>query len=452
MSKTKYDLVVIGGGSGGVRAARFAGSAGLKVAVVEKARWGGTCVNVGCVPKKLYAHAAHYDDALRDAAGFGWDVPKGIHDWKALKENTDRHIKRLNGIYAKLLNNSGVTLIEGIAKFTSPDTVQVGTQIVQAEHFLIATGSRAHIPDIEGMAHACTSDAFFGWHEKPERVAVVGGGYIGVELAGILHGLGSEVIVIHRGEKLLRGFDEDIRERLGHSMNATGIDLSLETTVNRIQRDAHHLEVSLSDGSIVSVDEVLFATGRRPNVEHLQLDQAGVNLTDEGAIAVDDAYRTSTKNIFAVGDVIDRMQLTPVALAEAMQVVGHITNRPRTPIRYELIPSAVFSSPNIGTVGLTELAAKAKGYRIQVFEADFRPMHHTLPLNPERAYMKTIVCADTDQVLGCHMMGPHAGEIIQGVAIALQANATKAQFDQTIGIHPTMAEEWVTMRTPRAEA
>ena len=449
MSNVIYDLVVIGGGSGGVRAARFAASAGLKVAVIEKSRWGGTCVNVGCVPKKLYAHAAHYDHSIRDAAGFGWHIPEGAHDWGTLKAGSDRHIERLNGIYEKLLTNSGADIFEGTASFTSANTIEVDGQPLSAKHFLIATGSRPQMPAIDGIEYACTSDTFFSWTERPQRVAIVGGGYIGVELAGILHGLGSEVILIHRGEKLLRGFDEDIRDKLVFAMHATGIDLSLETTVSTITKLDRELEVHLSDGASIRVDEILFATGRRPNIDVLNLDALGIDIKANGAIEVDEQYRTSIPHIFAVGDVIDRMQLTPVALAEAMQVVGHLTGSIRPPIQYDLIPSAVFSAPNIGTVGLSETEAIAQGFRVTVFESDFRPMHHTLPQNPERAYMKTIVCADSDRVLGCHMIGPHAGEIIQGLGVALQAGATKAQFDQTIGIHPTMAEEWVTMRTPR---
>ena len=348
-----------------------------------------------------------------------------------------------------MLGNAGAELIEGTATFTSATSIEVGGRSVRSKHFLIATGSRPHLPPIDGIEHASTSDNFFAWKQRPQRVAIVGGGYIGVELAGILHGLGSEVILIHRGDKLLRGFDETIRDKMAQAMDATGLDLALNTTVTSIAPNDMGLEISLSRDGQVTVDEIIFATGRRPNIDALNLEHANVLLNEQGAIDVDAQYRTSNPNIFAVGDVIDKMQLTPVALAEAMQVVGHLTGNSRPPLKYELVPSAVFSAPNIGTVGLTEAEAVEKGYTITVFEADFRPLHHTLPQNPIRAYMKTVVCEKTDRVLGCHMMGPHAGEMIQGIAIALQAGATKAQFDQTIGIHPTMAEEWVTMRNPR---
>jgi glutathione reductase (NADPH) len=450
MSAVQYDLVVIGGGSGGVRAARFAANAGLNVAIVEGSRWGGTCVNVGCVPKKLYAHASHYHDVIKAAAGFGWRLSAEPHSWSELKSGSDRYIERLNGIYGTLLENAGVTTYSGFASFTSSTSISVGEQEISGTNFLIATGSRPMKPAIPGVDLAVDSNTFFGWADRPQRVVVVGGGYIGVELAGILNGLGTVVTLIHRGEHLLRGFDQDIRTRLTESTNRTGITLELSTEVTRIEQQGVDRVVHLTNGGIVEADEVVFATGRRPNLESLNVDRAGIVLNKRGAVEVDEHYRTNLEHIYAVGDVIDRMQLTPVALAEGMQVVSHLTGESRTPINYDLIPTAVFSEPNVGTVGLSEAAAVAQDFQIQVFESSFRPLHHSLPNNPERVYMKTIVDTQTDRVLGCHMLGEQAGEIIQGLAVALTAGATKAHFDLTLGIHPTMAEEWVTMRTPRA--
>lgn len=449
MSTVQYDLVVIGGGSGGVRAARFAAAAGLNVAIVEAGRWGGTCVNVGCVPKKLYAHASHYHRQLDAASGFGWSVSVNGHRWDELKSGTDRYIERLNGIYGKLLTNAGVSTYTGLARFVTPTEITANEQRIAGRHFLIATGSSAVKPQIPGIEFAGDSNSFFEWTNRPERVVVVGGGYIGIELAGILNGLGTSTTLIHRGTQLLRGFDDDIRTRITDATSRNGISLLLETEIRAIENVNDVRVVQLSDGRKVEADEVIFATGRRPNIAPLNLSAAGVALTSKGAIDVDEHYRTNISHIYAVGDVIDRMQLTPVALAEAMQVVAHLTGQKRPPIHYDRIPTAVFSSPNVGTVGLTERSALERGHSVRVFESSFRPLHHSLPNNPERVYMKTVVDANTDVVLGCHMLGEEAGEIIQGFAVAIQAGATKAHFDQTIGIHPTMAEEWVTMRTAR---
>ncbi len=449
MSGNQYDLVVIGGGSGGVRAARFAATAGLSVACIEASRWGGTCVNVGCVPKKLYAHASHYHERLAAAKGFGWTISTQSHSWNELKLGTDRYIERLNGIYSKLLQNSGVTTYCGVASFVSPTEVAVGNERISGHHFLIATGSSAVKPNIPGAELGVDSNAFFEWSTRPNRVVVVGGGYIGVELAGILNGLGAETTLIHRGSHLLRGFDHDIRNRLTDATERSGIALHLETEVQSIETVEVGRRVHLTTGESVEADEVIFATGRRPNIASLNLKAAGVELSSRGAIDVDAHYCTNISHIYAVGDVIDRMQLTPVALAEAMQVVSHLKGQTRLALNYDCVPTAVFSSPNVGTVGLSERSAVERGHTVQIFESSFRPLHHSLPNNTERVYMKIVVDADTDVVLGCHMLGEEAGEIIQGLAVAIQAGATKSHFDQTIGIHPTMAEEWVTMRTPR---
>ena len=370
--------------------------------------------------------------------------------WDELKSCTDRYIERLNNIYGKLLTNAGVTTFSGMARFSSPNEITVNEERIAGRHFLIATGSSAVKPTIPGIEFASDSNAFFQWTKCPDRVVVVGGGYIGIELAGILNGLGATTTLVHRGTQLLRGFDEDIRTRLTDATARNGISLLLETEIRAIENVNDVRVVQLSDGRKVEADQVIFATGRRPNIAPLNLSAAGVALTSQGAIDVDEHYRTNIPHIYAVGDVIDRIQLTPVALAEAMQVVAHLTGQNRPPIDYDRVPTAVFSSPNVGTVGLTEHAALDRGHSIKIFESSFRPLHHSLPNNTERVYMKTVVDADTDIVLGCHMLGEEAGEIIQGFAVAIQASATKAHFDQTIGIHPTMAEEWVTMRTARS--
>ena len=449
MDKKHYDLVVIGGGSGGVRAARFAANAGLSVAIVEASRWGGTCVNVGCVPKKLYAHAAHYREWFEGARGFGWSRQSGTHDWSLLKNGTDEYIARLNGIYANLLTNSGVELYAGFAHFVSEHEVLVDQITLSGKHFLIATGSKAVKPRLPGIELAGDSNTFFQWAQRPNTVVIVGGGYIGVELACILDGLGSCVHLIHRGDMPLRGFDQDIRERLTKHLDDSTIDLRLNTEIQSITQGDERKIVHLSNQSKLEVDEIIFATGRKPNTDGLNLTAAGVTLSTSGAIHVDDQFRTNVPHIFAVGDVIDRMQLTPVALAEAMAVVGHLSQNERQPLDYSLVPTAVFCSPNVGTVGLTEKTAIDRGHQITIYESSFRPLHHSLPKNTDRVYMKMIVDADDDRVLGCHMLGENAGELIQGLAVALQSGATKGHFDRTIGIHPTMAEEWVTMRTPR---
>ncbi|WP_236202121.1 glutathione-disulfide reductase [Pseudomonas pseudonitroreducens] len=445
-----FDLFVIGAGSGGVRAARFAAGFGAKVAVAESRYLGGTCVNVGCVPKKLLVYGAHFHEDFEQAAGFGWTLGEANFDWSTLIANKDREIHRLNGIYRNLLVNSGVTLLEGHAKLQDAHTVEVAGQRFRARHILIATGGWPQVPDIPGKEHAITSNEAFFLKELPRRVLVVGGGYIAVEFAGIFHGLGAQTSLLYRKELFLRGFDRSVREHLRDELTRKGLDLQFNSDIARIERQADGtLAATLKDGRVLEADCVFYATGRRPQLDNLGLENVSVELDDRGYVKVDEAYRTSEPSIHAIGDVIGRVQLTPVALAEGMALARQLF-RPQEyrPVDYKLIPTAVFSMPNIGTVGLTEDEARSAGHRVKLFESRFRPMKLTLTECQERTLMKLIVDADTDKVLGCHMVGPEAGEILQGIAIALKAGATKRVFDETIGIHPTAAEEFVTLRTP----
>lgn len=448
-----FDLFVIGAGSGGVRASRFAAGFGARVAVAESRYLGGTCVNVGCVPKKLLVYGAHVAEELEQARGFGWSLQGAQFDWPTLIANKNREIQRLNGIYRNLLLNSGVTLLEGHARILGPHEVEVNGQRHSAAHILIAVGGWPQVPDIPGKELAITSQEAFALEQLPRRVLVVGGGYIAVEFASIFNGLGAQTTLLYRGERFLRGFDEAVRTHLEEELGKKGLDLQFNSDIAAIERQADgSLRASLRDGRVLEADCVFYATGRRPMLDGLGLENAGVALDARGYIAVDDEYRTSVPSILAIGDVIGRVQLTPVALAEGMAVARRLF-RPQEyrPVDYALIPTAVFSLPNIATVGLTEQQALEQGYRLRVFESRFRPMKLTLGGGEERTLMKLVVDADSDRVLGCHMVGPEAGEIVQGLAVALKAGATKAVFDETIGIHPTAAEEFVTLRTPRAD-
>ena len=446
----EFDLFVIGAGSGGVRAARFAAGFGAKVAVAESRYLGGTCVNVGCVPKKLLVYGAHFADDFEQASGFGWSLGEANFDWPTLIANKDREIHRLNGIYRNLLVNSGVTLMEGHAKLTGPNEVEVNGQRYTAKHILIATGGWPQIPEIPGHEHAISSNEAFFLKELPKRVLVVGGGYIAVEFAGIFHGLGAETSLLYRGEMFLRGFDGAVRKHLHEELLKRGMDVQFNADIARIDKQADgSLKATLKDGRELITDCVFYATGRRPMLDNLGLENTAVKLDTRGFVEVDDLYQSAEPSILAIGDVIGRVQLTPVALAEGMAVARRLfkPEQYRT-VDYKMIPTAVFSLPNIGTVGLSEEQAIEEGHKVQIFESSFRPMKLTLTECQERTLMKLVVDADTDKVLGCHMVGPEAGEIVQGLAIALKAGATKQHFDETIGVHPTAAEEFVTMRTP----
>ncbi len=448
MPNYDYDLFVIGAGSGGVRAARMAAGFGARVAVAEDRYMGGTCVNVGCVPKKLYVYASEYGKGFKDAQGFGWEATQPGFDWSTLRDNKKTEISRLNAIYRNLLSGVEAELIDGRATIVGPNTVAVGDQQYTAGKILIATGGWPHIPDFPGRELAVTSNEIFDLETFPERLVVVGGGYIAVEFAGIFNGLGARVTQLYRGPLFLRGFDADIRDHAAREIAKSGVDLRFNTNVTAITSSANGLELQLTDGSVIGADAVLYATGRKANLTGLGLENVSVQLNDNGTIAVDANFRTSEASIYALGDVTGGMELTPVALAEGMAFARREFGQLEAAPEYDFIPTAVFSQPNIGTVGFTEEQAREKFADITLYKSSFRPMKHTLSGRDERSFMKMIVDSATDRVVGVHMVGPDAGEIMQGIAIAMKAGATKAVFDSTIGIHPTAAEEFVTMREP----
>ncbi|SFQ57676.1 glutathione reductase (NADPH) [Variovorax sp. OK605] len=445
-----FDLFVIGGGSGGVRAARMAAQTGARVGLAEAADLGGTCVNVGCIPKKLYSYAAGYAEAFEESAGYGWTLKEPQFDWAHLKSQRAKEITRLNGIYASLLKNSDVTLVTGWAQLADAHTVEIGGKRHTARHLLVATGGTPFVPDIAGREHIVTSDAMFDLDPFPKRLLVVGGGYIACEFASIFNGLGSKVTQLHRRAHLLTGFDDDVRQFVANEMGKAGVDVRLNCDVTSVARNAHGhgLTVTLARGQQLEADTVLFATGRVPNTQGLGLEAAGVKLDERGAIAVDAHYRTSVPSIHAVGDVSTRVQLTPVALAEAMVVVDELFGKGKRRLDYEFIPTAVFTHPNIGTCGYSEIDARAKFGEVTVFSSEFKSLRHTLSGSTERTFMKLVVDKASDRVVGLHMVGADAGEVVQGFAVAMRAGATKAIFDSTVGIHPTAAEEFVTMREP----
>ncbi len=450
MPEPMFDLFVVGAGSGGVRAARMAAQFGARVAVAEPAALGGTCVNLGCIPKKLYSFAAHYAEAFEESRGFGWAGPEPRLDWAALKANRAREILRLNGIYGELLAAVGVTVLRGRARLRGPNLVEVNGEIQRARHILVATGGWPVVPPLPGAEHAITSNEVFDLRQFPARLLVVGGGYIACEFASIFRGLGAQVTQLYRGEQVLRGFDDDVRHFVAAEMRKKGIDLRTGSDAKRIDKTADGLRVSLLDGATVEADSVLYATGRSPHTAGLGLAEAGVQLAANGAIVVDRHYQSSVAGIHAVGDVTARVQLTPVALAEAMVLVDHLFGSGHRALDYELIPSAVFTHPSIGTVGLTEAQARERLGAVRIYRSEFRALRHTLSGSSERTLMKLVVADASDRVVGLHMVGADAGEIVQGFAVAMKAGATKAQFDSTLGIHPTVAEEFVTMRTPVA--
>ncbi len=448
MPEFDYDLFTIGAGSGGVRASRFSAGFGARVAVAEERYLGGTCVNVGCIPKKLFAYASHFSEDFEDAAGYGWTVGERRFDWPTLVENKNREISRLNSIYDRMLRAAGVEIFESRARIVDPHTVEVGGKSVTAGHILVATGGWPVVPDIPGKEFAITSNEAFYLDTLPEKIVIVGGGYIAVEFAGIFNGLGVEVIQLYRGPHFLRGFDDDVRHFLADEMRKKGVDLRFNQNVASIESAEQGLTAILESGEALTADTVMYCTGRVPLSGDLGLEAAGVEMRENGAIRVDENFRTSVPSIYAIGDVIDRMQLTPVALEEGMAVANALFNNQEKAVDYENVATAVFSQPNIGTVGLTEAEARERYGRVRIFASDFKALKHTLTSSDERTFMKLVVDSETDRVLGCHMVGPDAGEIVQGIAIALNCGATKAQFDATIGVHPTAAEEFVTMREP----
>lgn len=445
-----YDLFVIGAGSGGVRASRIAAGFGARVAVAEEFRVGGTCVIRGCVPKKLLVYASHFSEDFEAAKGYGWDVGEASFNWETLIARKDAEIDRLNGLYKQTLGNAGVETLEGRAVVTGPNEVRVGERTITAKTILVAVGGWPQMPDVPGIEHAITSNEALHLETLPKRIVVVGGGYIAVEFAGIFNGMGSEVVQLYRSEQILRGFDDDLRDRLADEMRKKGIDLRTNINVTRIEKTDTVVRLTLTDGTSLEADAVMYATGRTPNTKGLGLEDVGVELAGNGAVKVDAYGKTSVDSVYAVGDVTDRVQLTPVAIKEghafALTVFG---NAPTSP-EHDAVPSAVFSQPPIGTVGLSEAEARKQFGDVDVYVSDFRPMKHTLGGSSERAFTKLIVDKASDKVVGAHMIGMDAAEIIQGVGIAVKAGLTKAQFDATVAVHPSSAEEFVLMRTPRA--
>lgn len=448
MSNYDYDLFVIGAGSGGVRAARMAAGFGAKVAVAEDRYMGGTCVNVGCVPKKLYVYASEFSHSFEDAREFGWDSQVPGFDWATLRDNKKQEISRLNAIYDKLLGGVDAEVVNGRASIVDAHTVAVNDQNFTADKILVSTGGWPRRDTAPGAELGVTSNEIFDLADFPRRIVVAGGGYIAVEFAGIFNGLGSQVTQLYRGPLFLRGFDLDIRKHAAEELPKSGIDLRFEVVIDSIERTASGLLCQLSDGTSLEADQVLYAIGREPHTEGLGLENVSVELDNKGYIKVDDEFRTSEPSIFAVGDIIGGMELTPVALAEGMAFARKQYGPEQKEVEYDFIASAVFCQPNIGTVGFTEEAAREEFGAITLYKSAFKPMKHTISGRDEKTFMKLIVDDVSDRVVGVHMMGPDAGEIIQGIAIALKAGATKAVFDATIGIHPTAAEEFVTMREP----
>ncbi|MDY0885749.1 glutathione-disulfide reductase [Dongia soli] len=451
MSDFDFDLFVIGAGSGGVRASRMASSYGAKVAIAEESRVGGTCVIRGCVPKKLLVYASHFHEDFADAAGYGWSLSEAHFDWKTLIANKDREIDRLNGIYKKLLAGSNVELIEERAELIDRHTVSVGGKKITAKNILIAVGGWPQKPDVPGIEHAITSNEAFHLPELPHRVVVVGGGYIAVEFAGIFNGLGAKVTQLYRGEQILRGFDDDLRHFLADELRKKGIDLRVNSDVASIEKTSAGYRVTLEDGSAIEADCVLYATGRRPKTDGLGLEAAGVELGRDGAIKVDAYSKTSVDNIYAIGDCTNRVNLTPVAIKEGMAYADTVFGKKPWPMDHTTIASAVFSQPPLGTVGLTEAEARRQYGAVDIYKANFKPLKHTLSGRDERTLMKLVVDRASQIVLGAHMVGLDAAEIIQAIAIAVKMRATKAQFDQTVAVHPTAAEEFVTMRVPEPD-
>lgn len=443
-----FDLIVIGAGSGGVRLARMSAQRGARVAVIESRYLGGTCVNVGCVPKKLFVYGAHVHDELEDAAGYGWNVPSSdvTFDWPTLVANKNTEIERLNGIYGRMLQNAGVTIIEGTASFSDANTVVVGDTSYTAKHVTVATGSWPVVPDIPGKECVVTSNEMFYLPQLPKRAVIWGGGYIAVEFAGILAGLGVETTLLYRGDLFLRGFDTDIRKFTEQEMRKKGIDLRFGVNIDSVEPEGSQYRVHLNNGESLETGLVMAATGRKALVEGLGLTELGVELSESGHVVVDDHFQTAVPSITALGDVIGTPQLTPVALAQGMVLSRRLFGDGQGDMDYSAIPTAVFCQPNIGTVGWTEDEARAAGHSLRIYRSEFRPMKYTLSGRDERSLMKLVVDDTTDKVLGAHMVGPDAGEITQGLAVAIKAGATKAQFDSTLGIHPTSAEEFVTMR------
>lgn len=446
-----YDLFVIGGGSGGVRASRMAAAEGARVAIAEEYAFGGTCVIRGCIPKKLFVYASHYAEDFEDAGGFGWTLPRPKFDWNVLLANKNKEIARLEGLYRENVTKAGAEIVMDRAEFFDPHTIHLkkSGRKVTAKHILIATGGRPSrdMGDCTGTEQTITSNEAFYLEKLPRRVIVAGGGYIAVEFANIFHGLGCEVTLVYRRDKILRGFDEDMRDALTEAMNKKGMRIVTNRVFRRVDKRDGEIFAHTDHGEMLEADALMLAIGRVPNTDGLGLEKAGVETGAKGEVKVDEYSKTTADHIYAIGDVTDRIQLTPVAIHEAMAFARTVYEKKPTPVDHRLVPSAVFSQPEIGTVGLTEAEALAEGHAIDVYKSRFRPLKHTLSGRDERALFKMIVDAKTDRLLGCHIFGPDAGEMTQLVAVAMKMGATKAHFDATIALHPSSAEELVTMRT-----
>ncbi|MGE9008710.1 glutathione-disulfide reductase [Leptospira interrogans] len=453
MAEYDVDLFVIGGGSGGVRAARIAAGYGAKVMVAEEYRMGGTCVIRGCVPKKLFVIGSHVRHEIEDAAGFGWTIPEASFDWKTLVANKDREIARLEGIYTTNVEKSGAQVVKARAVLEDARTLRLSDgKRVTAQTILIATGGRPnHGAEIPGIEHVISSDEAFHLTELPRRIVIQGGGYIALEFAGIFKGYGADVTVIYRGDNILRGFDEDVRKHVRAEMEKQGINIITGCTIAKIEKHGKEFTTHLSSGSSIASDQVMFAIGRHPNVANLGLETAGVAINPKnGGIAVDAWSKTSVPNIYAIGDVTHRINLTPVAIREGHAFADTVFGKRAVQVDHATIPTAVFSQPEVGTVGLTEAEARAQFSHVDVYKTDFRPIKATMSGRDTRVLMKLVVDGTSDRVLGCHIVGEAAAEITQAVGIAVKMKATKADFDATIALHPTAAEELVTMRTPTA--
>ena len=443
-----YDLFVIGAGSGGVRAARMSASHGAKVAIAEEHRVGGTCVIRGCVPKKLFVYASHFAEEFEDAAGFGWEVGQSSFDWSKLIANKDTEIDRLNKIYMRNLEASGVEILNGRAVFKDAHTVLLDGREITANYILIAVGATPFMPQIEGIEHSISSNEAFYLKDFPSDITIVGGGYIAVEFAGIFNGLGANVTLVYRGEEILRGFDGDIRTHVQEEMIKKGINIQTQNDVTSIKKVGKGFEVSFKNGTRRETSCVMYATGRVPYVQGLGLDTVDVELGSKGEIKVDAYSQTSVDNIYAVGDVTDRSQLTPIAIREGAAFAETVFNNTPLAVDHSNIPTAVFSQPPVGTVGMTEEEARDNKFNVDIYKSVFRPMKHTLSGRDEKTLMKRVVDRQTDKVLGLHIVGPDSGEMIQAFGIAVKMGATKSQFDATVDVHPTAAEELVTMKQP----
>ena len=442
-----YDLFVIGAGSGGIATARRAAQYGAKVGIAEFSRLGGTCVNRGCIPKKLMVYASHFPDLFEDAQGYGWSPVQSTLDWKKMITAVNKELERLNGVYQRMIDNAGVDLMNGFAKFLDPHTLEIDDRKITADKILIAVGGQPYKPDIPGIEHAIVSDDMFQLEEQPKHIAIIGTGYIGVEFACIMNGLGSEVTLLDRNDLILRGFDDDLRSGIQEGMQQHGIQILNHSQAASIEKTSEGLKIAIADSSVtVTADVILSATGRRPSLQSLGLENAGVDVEKE-AVVVDEYSRTSQPHIFAVGDCTNRVNLTPVAINEGRAFADTEFGGQSRKMAYDNIPSAVFSTPEGATVGLTEAQARKNwGEAIKCYRSTFRPTYHSLSGRQEKTMVKLVVEEDTQKVLGAHMVGEHAAEIIQGIAIALKMGATKKDFDATVGLHPTVAEEFVTLR------